>query len=213
MPKTEPFDHYADEYDNWFINNKFAFQSELKAIKKVIPENKDGIEIGIGSGIFAEPLGIKEGIEPSKAMREKAKRKNINVIDAVAEKLPYHDESKDFVLMVTTICFVDDINKSFKEVNRILKNDGSLIIGFVDKESVIGKVYLEHKNESVFYKDAVFFGTEELFGILKATGFKIENVYQTIFGQLNEIDTVQEFLTGYGEGSFVVIQAKKEMEL
>jgi len=58
-------------------------------------------------------------------MREKAKRKNINVINAVAEKLPYHDESKDFVLMVTTICFVDDIYKSFEEVNRILKNDGN----------------------------------------------------------------------------------------
>jgi len=65
-------------------------------------------------------------------MREKAKRKNINIIDAFAKKLPYYDESKDFVLMVTTICFIDDNIKSFKEVYRILKNDGSLIIGFVN---------------------------------------------------------------------------------
>lgn len=213
MPKIEPFDHHADEYNNWFIDNKYVFQSELKAIKKVIPEDKNGIEIGIGSGIFAEPLEIKEGIEPSKAMRGKAQRKNINVIDAVAEKLPYHDESKDFVLMVTTICFVDDINKSFKEVNRILKNDGSLIIGFVDKDSPIGKVYLEHKDESVFYKDATFFRTEDLFEILLSTGFKIDNIYQTVFGHLNEIDEVQDALTGFGKGSFIVIKARKELNL
>ena len=212
MPKTEPFDHFSNEYDDWFTDNKYVFQSELKAIKKVLPKGKNGIEIGVGSGIFAEPLGIKEGIEPSKAMREKAKQRNIEVINAVAEKLPYRDKSKDFVLMVTTICFVDDIYKSFEEVKRILKDNGSLIVGFVDKNSPVGKVYLKHQNESIFYKDATFFGTEELFEILRSTGFEINNTYQTVFGQLNEINEVQNILAGYGVGSFVVIEVIKERE-
>ncbi len=209
MPKTKPFDNHLKEYEMWFVDNHFVFQSELNAIKKAIPYGKKGIEIGIGSGIFAQPLGIDGGIDPSKAMREKAKERNINVIDAVAENLPYPDKSKDFVLMVTTICFVDDIYKSFNEANRILKDTGNLIIGFVDKNSQIGKAYLEHKDENIFYKDAIFFGTEELFGILKNTGFEIENTYQTVFGNLNEINTIQEVLTGYGQGSFVIIKAKK----
>lgn len=209
MAKTKPFDKFSDEYDNWFVENKYVFQSELEAIKKVIPKGKDGIEIGIGSGIFAEPLGIKEGIEPSKAMREKAKRRNLTVVNAVAENLPYRDKSKDFVLMVTTICFVDDINKSFQEVNRILKEDGLFIIGFVDKDSPIGQVYLEHQNESLFYKEATFYNTEKLFEILEITGFIIENTFQTVFGLIDEIDEVQEVLPGFGEGSFVVIKAKK----
>lgn len=209
MAKTKPFDKFSDEYDNWFVENKYVFQSELEAIKKVIPKGKDGIEIGIGSGIFAEPLGIKEGIEPSKAMREKAKRRNLTVVNAVAENLPYRDKSKDFVLMVTTICFVDDINKSFQEVNRILKEDGLFIIGFVDKDSPIGQVYLEHRNESLFYKEATFYNTEKLFEILEITGFIIENTFQTVFGFIDEIDEVQEVLPGFGEGSFVVIKAKK----
>ncbi len=75
--------------------------------------------------------------------------------------------------MIITICFVNDIYKSFSEVNRILKDNGNLIIGFVDKNSPIGKFYLEHKDISIFYKDAVFYGTEELYELLKATGFKI----------------------------------------
>jgi len=209
MPKTEPFDQYANEYDNWFVINKYAFQSELNAIKKTLPENGDAIEVGIGSGIFAAPLGIKEGIDPSEAMREKAKKRKINAIDAVAENLPYPNKSKDFALMVTTICFVDDIYKSFKEIHRVLKDDGYFITGFVDKNSPVGKFYLEHKDENVFYKDATFYGTKELFGILKDTGFEIENTYQTIFGKLDEINKVQDTLTGYGQGSFVVIKAKK----
>lgn len=167
MPKTGPFDNYSDEYDDWFIINKYAFQSELNAIKKALPDNGDVVEVGIGSGIFAAPLGIKEGVDPSEAMREKAKKRNIRVMDAVAENLPYADQSKDAVLMVTTICFVDDIYKSFQEVHRVLKDDGHFIIGYVDKNSPIGKFYLEQKDENVFYKDAIFFGTEELYDNIK----------------------------------------------
>ena len=210
MPKTEPFDNYSDEYEDWFIINKYAFQSELNAIKKAFPGNGEVVEIGIGSGIFAAPLGIKEGIEPSEAMREKSKKRGVSVMDAVAENLPYTEQSKDAVLMVTTVCFVDDIYKSFQEVHRVLKDDGHFIIGYVDKNSPIGKFYLEQKDENVFYIDAIFFGTEELYKILKETGFKINNTYQTVFGKIDEINKVQNVLDGYGQGSFVVIKAQKK---
>jgi len=209
MAKTKPFNNYSDEYDNWFIENKYVFQSELNAIKKTLPKEKKGIEIGIGSGVFAVPLGIDEGVEPSEAMRTKAINRGLKVIDGVAEKLPYQNNSQDYVLMVTTICFVDDIYKSFQEVNRILKEDGIFIIGYVDKDSPIGKFYLEHQNESLFYKEATFFSTEKLFEILETTGFIIENTYQTVFGFIDEIHEVQEVLPGFGEGSFVVIKARK----
>jgi ubiquinone/menaquinone biosynthesis C-methylase UbiE len=212
MPKTAPFDNFPDEYDNWFVINKFAFQSELNAIKSAMPVKGKGIEIGVGSGIFAEPLGISEGIEPSRAMREKAKQRNIRAIDAVAENLPYSDKSIDFALMVTTICFVDDIYKSFDEVNRILTDTGCLIIGFVDKNSPIGKMYLEHKDESIFYKDAVFYGTEDLYEILNNTGFEVENTFQTVFGEIDKVRKVQDILEGYGQGSFIVIKAKKTFD-
>jgi len=212
MPKTGPFDLYADEYDNWFVINIYAFQSELNAIKRALPDNGDIVEVGIGSGIFAAPLGIKEGVDPSETMREKARGRNIWVMDAVAENLPYTDASKDVVLMVTTICFVDDIYKSFQEAHRVLKDDGHFIIGFVDKNSPIGKLYLAQKDENVFYKDAIFFGTEELYEILKDTGFIVHNTYQTVFGKIEEINEVQNVLIGYGQGSFIVIKAHKKIK-
>lgn len=209
MAKTKPFNEHLAEYEHWFIDNHFVFQSELAAIQKAVPVKCNGVEIGIGSGIFASLLGIKDGVEPSYAMREKARERYINVIDGIAEKLPYADESYEYALMVTTICFVDDVLQAFKEAHRILKKNGVFIIGFVDKNSLVGKIYLENKKQNVFYKDAVFYSTEEVYRYLWKTGFKMDTTLQTVFGMLDTIKEVQVSENGYGKGSFVVIKAVK----
>jgi len=59
MAKTEPFEDHPDKYEDWFIRNKLTFESELKAIKTLLPDGQ-GLEIGVGSGIFSAPLGIKK---------------------------------------------------------------------------------------------------------------------------------------------------------
>ncbi|MBN2890456.1 MAG: methyltransferase domain-containing protein, partial [Bacteroidales bacterium] len=128
--------------------------------------------------------------------------------DAVAEKLPYADSTVSGAVMITSICFVDDIHQSFIEVYRVLKNDGFLILGYVDKDSPVGKEYLYHKDNSLFYKDATFFGTEELYKILHQTGFKVMETCQTIFGKIEDIIEIQPVKDGFGQGSFVVIKAQ-----
>ena len=209
MAKTNPFDAHLPAYESWFIQHEAVFLSELAALKQVLPLNARGLEIGIGSGIFAEPLGIKEGIEPSAAMRQKALERNIQALNAVAEDLPYADASYDFALMVTTICFVDDPARALSEACRILKPGGALILAYVDKDSPLGRQYLRNKERSLFYREATFFSTEELFSLLAAQGFVVEQCLQTVFGEMQEIKEPQEPLRGYGEGSFVVIKALK----
>lgn len=209
MAKTKPFDEHLTEYEQWFCDNHYVFESELEALRKVVPRNGRGLEIGIGSGIFAGPLGISEGVEPSKSMREIAEQRGLTVMDGIAEDLPVPDESYDFAMMVTTICFVDDINKSFTEAHRILKKGGSLILGFVDKDSPVGKVYLDMRENSIFYKDAIFYSTEEVYKVLSDNSFIIADTLQTVFGMLNEVNEIQVTESGYGKGSFVVIKAKK----
>jgi ubiquinone/menaquinone biosynthesis C-methylase UbiE len=210
MAKTQAFDQFYDEYEHWFSINEYVFQSELKALKKALTVKENAIEVGMGSGIFAAPLGIKEGVEPSESMRNLAKEKGLEPINGIAEDLPYVDNSKNAVLMVTTICFVDDIYKSFREVHRVLIDDGLFVIGFVDKNSPIGKSYLQEKDKSLFYKEARFFGTEQLYGILEDAGFEIIDTFQTIFGRLDEIVSEQKTLAGSGQGSFIVIKAQKK---
>ncbi len=209
MPKTEPFERYSERYEDWFCKNEHAYQSEINSIRDIMPDFKSGVEIGVGSGRFAGPLGIEYGLEPSSGMRKIAEDKGIKVLDGVAEALPYKSCSFDLVLMVTTICFLDNIRKSFSEVYRILEPGGFFIIGFVDKDSKVGKIYLEHKEESDFYKIAEFFSVGEVTGLLRETGFKNFEFRQTIFNTLDKIDEVQEVKPGYGEGSFVAVKARK----
>jgi ubiquinone/menaquinone biosynthesis C-methylase UbiE len=213
MAKTGPFEEHSDDYEKWFDLNKHAYQSELKAIRHFIPENGQGVEIGIGSGLFAQPLGIKKGIDPSEQMRLIASGRGLDVENGVAENVPLNDNTFDYALLVTTICFVDDIRKSLKEVRRILKPGGRIIIGFVDKNSPIGKVYLENKQFSTFYKDAVFYSAEEIETELKAAGFQNMEFVQTLFGKLKEINKVQPFQEGYGKGSFVVAKGEKSIRM
>ncbi len=209
MPEIQPFELYSDLYDDWFVKNKEIYELELKAVKLLLPVKGNGVEVGVGSGKFAFPLGIKTGVEPAKAMAGKARELGINVIEGVAEKLPFKDEEFEFVLFVTTICFVDDIEKSFKEARRVLKKNGSVIIGFVDKNSELGRKYLKKKGKSKFYSSATFYTAEEILNYLSQLGFKGFKIVQTILPE-NEKELVKN---GFGEGSFVVIRADKTDDL
>lgn len=209
MAKIEPFEKYTKQYDSWFDKYNYVYQSELLAIRKLLKIDKNGVEIGIGSGRFASPLGIKHGIEPSNKMGKLAMKHGIKVIKGVAENLPYSDNMFDYALMVTTICFLDDIKKAFDEVYRILNHDGFFIVGFIDKESPIGKIYQENKVNNPFYKNANFYSVREVLYYLTNSGFEDFSFCQTIFKALEEINNIEPVKKGYGKGSFIVIKANK----
>lgn len=209
MAKTKPFDLHRDRYENWFDKHRYIYLSELRAVRELIPIGSEGLEIGVGTGRFAAELGIRYGVDPSEKMLDIAREKGIAVVTGIAECLPFEDENFDFALMVTTICFVDDPLQAFQEAYRILKPGGSLIVGFVDKNSALGKEYLIKQKESVFYQDAVFFSVDELIGLYENAGFKNLEFRQTIFGTIGESECIEEVRSGYGSGSFVVISGKK----
>ena len=210
MAIVEPFEIYTLEYDDWFEKNHFVYVSELQAIRDQLPKSGKSIEIGVGTGRFAAPLGIKLGLEPSIQMRKIAEKRGVQVVEGIAEELPFADAQFDFVLMVTTICFLDDIDAAFRETHRALKNDGHFIIGFIDKNSELGILYEKSKNENKFYRNATFYSVDDVIFCLKRNGFGQFDFVQTIFHPLNEIREIETVINGYGQGSFVVICAKKE---
>jgi SAM-dependent methyltransferase len=112
--------------------------------------------------------------------------------------------------MVTTVCFLDDIDLAFQEAYRVLRPRGSFIIGFVDKNSPIGREYEQRKNESPFYKAATFYSVDELLVYLKRAGFLKFRFCQTLFGPLQDMQESSDVKEGFGEGSFVVIRAEKQ---
>jgi ubiquinone/menaquinone biosynthesis C-methylase UbiE len=206
----EPFDRFAQQYDEWFDKNRFIYESELQALKELLPESKNSIEVGVGSGRFAAPLNIKVGIDPSREIGKIAKKRNIKVIEGIAESLPFHDSQFDLVLMVTTICFLEDVEKALKEAYRVLKFKGHIIVGFIDAESPMGKYYEEHKSGSRFYAQARFFSVKQVISLLKKVHFNDLHFRQTIFNLPNQLETYEPVKKGYGEGSFIVVRGIKQ---
>lgn len=209
MANIYAFENFSNEYDQWFDDNRLLYQLELEAVKDFIPENSYGLDIGVGSGKFSLPFGISIGVDPSFEMSLKSKKNGIDVYLAVAEALPFKNEVFDFAVMVTSICFVDDVQKSFNEANRVLKMDGEIIIGFVDKDSELGRRYNAKKNESRFYSEARFYSTADVVNYLEKSGFGGFEFNQTIFSDGDY--SKQKFRKGYGDGSFVVIKAFKRV--
>ncbi|MDP8257871.1 MAG: class I SAM-dependent methyltransferase [Candidatus Aadella gelida] len=202
------FDELYRKYDAWYDKNRFAYLSELEAVKKVLPEKGYGLEIGVGSGRFAAPLSIAVGIDPSKKMVELARGRGVDAALGVGEELSFKDSTFDYVAIIVTLCFVQEPEKVITESARVLKPGGKIIIGIVDKESFLGKSYQE--KGSIFYGHAQFFEIEEVEQMLKVAGFSGFSYYQTLFDYPEKIKSIEKPLEGYGKGGFVVINAVKK---
>ena len=205
------FDAHVEEYEAWFERNPEIFLNEVNAIREHfdrLPENIRGVEVGLGTGRFSKILGIKEGVEPAKAMAEKARKRGIEVMEAWAEQLPYGDMQFDFVLFVT-VCHLDNVSHALREARRVLKPGGLLIVAFMPKDRPVAMEYQRRKEWSTFYKHAQFIGADQLIKLITAMGFKDLVANQTLFGAADKANTVQHPQSGSDTGSFVVISAIK----
>lgn len=213
MARTAAFDQLADRYDAWFERHPAAYASELAAIRAVWPGGDLTLEIGVGTGRFAAPLGIRYGVDPSPAMRAKAQQRGITVLEGVAEALPFPDKTFDAALMVTTLCFTEDPEQALREAYRVLQPGGYLVVGFIDRTSALGQRYVALQHTHLFYRDARLLAADEVKNLLQTVGFTNLNWRQTLFSNpevLQQADPVRE---GYGEGGFVVVCARRPLDL
>ncbi len=210
MPRVDPFDVHHQRYEAWFEKHEAAYISELLALRPFVPWKGWGIEIGVGSGRFAAPLGVQVGLDPSTAMLVYAAARGIEVVEGTAENLPFETGTFDHALVVTTICFVDSPAQMLAEAHRVLRPGGRLVIGFIDRESALGQDYLAHQAESVFYREATFYSADEVERLLLETGFSISGWGQTLAHSLPETREIEPLRPGRGQCAFVVMAATRE---
>ncbi len=211
--ETSPFNLLASKYDAWFDGEgKLIFATEVKAFQKVLPSlPRPWLEVGVGSGRFAQALGIERGIDPSVKLLEMAKKRGIVGFPARGEDLPFKEGSFGTVFLIVTLCFVNSPQNVLRENHRILRLGGNLVLGFVLRDSLWGQFYLAKKREGHdFYRHASFYSNDEVTKLLEQAGFTITEVVSTLFQKPGEVKRVEAPHQGFSANAgFTVMVAEK----
>ncbi|HKL03275.1 MAG TPA: bifunctional demethylmenaquinone methyltransferase/2-methoxy-6-polyprenyl-1,4-benzoquinol methylase UbiE [Cryomorphaceae bacterium] len=138
------FDNIAGKYD--FLNHFFSVGIDKKWRKKAIKElaldePKSILDVATGTGDFAfEAMRLKPtkmvGIDISDGMlnvgREKIKKRKLTdkmeFLNADSEDLPFDDNHFDAVTVSFGVRNFQNLLKGLKEINRVLKTDGKVVI-------------------------------------------------------------------------------------
>ena len=210
-----PFDNLAREYDAWFdregrlifSDEVWAFQSLLKSLPK------PWLEIGVGSGRFAQALGIETGVDRSIKLVEMARRRGINTFLGRGDQELFEEGSFGTIFLIVALCFLDSPLDVLQEANRILISSGKIVLGLVLKESPWGQFYQAKKAQGHrFYRYATFYRCHEVVRLLVQACFVIESIVSTLFQKPGEVQRMEEPKLGYSPNAgFTILVARKKM--
>lgn len=173
-----PFDRLPERYDAWFDSPEGGaiFQAEVDCVRRLMPRPAgEWLEVGVGTGRFAASLGVRDGVDSSAEMLERAGARGIRPCLGRGENLPYRGASFRGVLLVVTICFLDDPRRALHECARVLKREGRLVAGLVPADSAWGESYMRKGREGhPFYSEARFYTCEQIVRMASEAGFLFE---------------------------------------
>lgn len=169
--KRRIFEDLAADYDRWFDDHAEVYRAQLRLLGRAVPSAGLGLEVGVGSGRFAAPLGIRCGIDPSFALAKMAKHREVEVALGIGEHLPYRSGSFDYAVMMTVICFLDDMATVLREGFRVLAPAGSIILGFIERDGEIFQHYRAEPEKGRFLRHARFYSMDEVIQKLHDAGF------------------------------------------
>lgn len=205
----QPTDLEARAYDEWYDRHRWAYETELAAIRPLLPSGDRAVEVGVGTGRFASRLGLRGGVEPARAMARVARRRGVEVVQGVAEHLPFASGRLECVLMVTTLCSVPNPAAALREAARVLGPGGVVVVADVDPDSFLGRLYEALRATGTFLRDARFRPVRDIRVWLRAAGFAEPRVRQTLFHAPADVTAVEPAREGHGEGGFVVVAAAR----
>jgi len=134
LTKTEKikyFDSVATERKKWRKRGTYYHRLLEKYLQYLIPSNSSVIEIGCGTGDLLAALNPERGvgIDISPKMVEVAKKKFPHLQFEAGDLEDLKIEEKfDYVVVIETIGYVDDIQSAFKELRKVCKPETRLII-------------------------------------------------------------------------------------
>lgn len=228
------FDQYAPKYDAWFLENRNVLYSEVNLVESVLRGAKRVLSVGCGSGLFEKILreergiDVRDGIEPSEAMADIARRRGMNVTIATAEEADFGNGVYDLIMFNGTPSYISGLAEVIEKAYRALPAGGRIVLIDVPKESSYGLMYNLAKAlgtwdhpllEGVhtanpypieFCEVANWRTTAEKEQMLRAAGFQDITAAQTLTRHPLVSDLAEEQPTpGSDRGDYVALSAVK----
>jgi SAM-dependent methyltransferase len=215
---SSPFDDLAKEYDAWFDEEgSLVYFIEVQAFKSFLPSlPKPWLEIGVGSGRFAQALEIGIGVDPSIKLVKMARHRGVTTLLGWGEQELFDEESFGAIFLIVTLCFLDSPLEVLKEASRILMPGGKLVLGLVLRESPWGQFYQTKKAQGHrFYKFATFYSFDEVVRLIEQSGFTTEKTISTLFQRPGEVHHAEDPREGYfyDAGFTIIVAGKRVKEL
>ena len=141
--RTKKWHNFTYDKDNPLSHHLILRQKKVLDYLKLLnlPKGSKILELGGGAGQTAKKfceLGYDvTGIDISKHLCEESNQKCAEYINdgtarfinqSMEKKFPINDEEFDVCVIVGSIQYVGDLNQCFNEINRVLKNNGNLIL-------------------------------------------------------------------------------------
>ncbi|ASJ09324.1 ubiquinone biosynthesis protein UbiE [Thermococcus siculi] len=176
---AEYFDRIAHRYDDWYRTKTGSYvdRTEKRLVFSML-RSKSGRALDLGCGTGNYTLELKRrgfdviGLDASEGMLEIARSKGLNCVRGDAYNLPFPDNSFDLVLSVTMFEFIHEPEKVVREIHRVLKPGGEVLIGTMNGRSLW---FLFKRLKSIFtetaYRYARFYTPGELEELLERAGF------------------------------------------
>ena len=193
------------DYDAWYDRHPALYRTELAALQRVVPSGM-GLEIGVGTGRFAAPLGVGFGLDPAIRMLRLAKARGLLVARGRGERLPFKNGSFDFVQLVFVLEFVENLAAFLGEAARTVRPGGALILGFIDRDSAWGRYYAGDPSHRRHFHPP---SSGELLDVLARIGLAFQDAYQVLFQPPPDLLQEEVPRPGYGEGGFIALKAVK----
>jgi len=201
----------------------------LKTILKDVDfENKIVLDLGVGTGKFSIPLALKTkliyALDQSKPMirilRRKIKAKkirNIKILESGFGKIHLPKESVDIVLSVWSFpAHSKNWEKEFKEVKRVLKKDGKIIL--VDNYYGSGE-HIKIKKKTLKVTNPFMYSQLDKFSRnlhkwLISKGFKYKVINTLVnFGSKRNVEKICVHFFGYETAVYLLARDKTSFNM
>jgi ubiquinone biosynthesis O-methyltransferase len=175
------FDQIAGSYDLWYQDElgKLVDKLENNLVFKHLVPNRGSLilDAGCGTGIYSRRLAKKGnyviGIDASEEMLHIAQNKpnfegpTIEYIKGDLHYLPFKNNLFDSVVCITALEFCRDVFQVVRELGRVLKPQGQLILGMLNKESSWMQEIINKSHPTSIYSHAHLFSPSELKDLLQ----------------------------------------------